>query len=279
MRKKFLILIILLIFFIVNFSPFFVVFAQTPTPTYAPFEDTNPENVNYPGLVDKLINNSGMKCGEIGQICCGREISPEVSNLTDSITGIVFAIFPAGFIAKSGLSIILNNALKTIVNPMVSKLFNWPSMFFHFEKRGYCVAGYPSNELNPDQCTCVSSKNLSAAKLCGVLTNNNEQNQCFNQCMKDGGGVWTGLGCFSSDLSTIIRDKVFGWGIGLAGMISLFCILYAAFQIQTSSGNAEKVKKAQELLTSCIMGLMLIIFSVFILKLIGVNILRLPGFK
>ena len=41
----------------------------------------------------------------------------------------------------------------------------------------------------------------------------------------------------------------------------------------------EKIKKAQDLLTSCIMGLMLIIFAVFILRLVGVNILRIPGFS
>jgi len=48
--------------------------------------------------------------------------------------------------------------------------------------------------------------------------------------------------------------------------------------MQSSQGNPEKLKKAQEMITSCIMGLMLIIFSVFILKLIGVNILKIPGF-
>jgi len=67
-------------------------------------------------------------------------------------------------------------------------------------------------------------------------------------------------------------------GIGLAGLIALLCIIYAAFMIQISSGNPERIKKAQELLTSCIMGLMLIIFSVFILRLIGVDILKIPGF-
>jgi len=289
MRKKFLILIILLFFFTVNFSSFFVVFAQTPTPTYVPFEDTNPDNftinpleLNQKGqnILDKAFNNynSRIKCGEIGQVCCGKEISPELNNITDTIAGGIFNILPGGFVIKAGLSFLFDSVGR-LINPMVSRVFNLPYDFFRFEKRGYCVAGYPSNELNLDQCTCVSSKNLSSARLCGVLTNNSEQNQCFNQCMKDGGGVWTALGCFSSDLSTIIRDKVFGWGIGLAGMVSLFCVLYAAFQIQTSAGNAEKVKKAQELLTSCIMGLMLIIFSVFILKLIGVDILKIPGFK
>jgi hypothetical protein len=92
-------------------------------------------------------------------------------------------------------------------------------------------------------------------------------------------GIWTSIGCISSDLKGFISQTLLSWGIGLAGIIALLCIIYSAFQMQTSQGNPEKIKKAQELLTSCIMGLMLIIFSIFILKLIGVNILKIPGFQ
>jgi hypothetical protein len=278
MGKNFLVIIILAFFFTLNFSSFFFVFAQTPTPTYAPFEDTNKEGTNYYEWLDRYINNSGMKCGEVGQICCGKEISPEIENFSDFISGSIFRLLPGSFFLEGALSF-LPSLFARIFNPIISRVSHLPSNFFHLEKRGYCVSGYPSNELDPERCTCVSSSNLSAAKLCGVLSSNSEQNQCFNKCMKDGQGVWTALGCVSSDLSTVIKEKVFGWGVGLAGIISLFCIIYAAFQIQTSSGNAEKVKKAQELLTSCIMGLMLIIFSVFILKLIGIDILKIPGFS
>jgi len=49
--------------------------------------------------------------------------------------------------------------------------------------------------------------------------------------------------------------------------------------MQSSQGNPEKLKKSQDMITSCIMGLMLIIFSIFILKLIGVDILKIPGFS
>jgi len=291
MRKKFLIFIfiVFLSFLInVNFFLFSPVFAQMqPTPTYTLFEDSNPDNPwdnplewrqRSSDMLYKKLFNSELKCGEVGQICCGKEVSPEIEKISDFISGSIFKLTLPGSVFGT-ISSFLPSLMGRIFNPIISTIFKLPSSFFHLEKRGYCVRGYPSNELNLDQCTCVSSLNLSAAKLCGVLSSNSEQNQCFNKCMKDGGGVWTALGCFSSDLSTVIKEKVFGWGVGLAGIISLFCIIYAAFQIQTSSGNAEKVKKAQELLTSCIMGLMLIIFSVFILRLIGVNILKIPGFR
>jgi hypothetical protein len=45
----------------------------------------------------------------------------------------------------------------------------------------------------------------------------------------------------------------------------------------SSSGDPERLKGGQELLTSAIAGLIMLIFSVFILRVIGVDILKLPG--
>jgi len=85
------------------------------------------------------------------------------------------------------------------------------------------------------------------------------------------------LGCVPINLANFISNYLLGRMIGLAGLLSLLCIIYSVFMMQTSQGSNEKLKKAQELLTSCILGLIFIIFSVFILKLIGVNILKIPG--
>jgi len=93
-----------------------------------------------------------------------------------------------------------------------------------------------------------------------------------------GNGMWTGMGCLPLDLNTLIGSFVLSTGIGIGGIFALLCIIYSAFMMQSSQGNPEKLKKAQEMITSCIMGLMLIIFSVLIMKIIGVNILRIPGF-
>ena len=142
-----------------------------------------------------------------------------------------------------------------------------------------CYLGEPDE--SSGICVCKqSAQPTPIAKLeeiCKKFTKDREMQHCIN-CAR-GGGLLTGIGCVPLTLSNFVSDYLLKIMIGLAGIISLFCIIYAAFQIQTSAGNAEKVKKAQELLTSCIMGLMLIIFSVFILKLIGVDILKIPGFK
>ena len=69
------------------------------------------------------------------------------------------------------------------------------------------------------------------------------------------------------------------WGLGVAGGISLLFILYSVFLITTSAGDPKKLQSGQEQLTSAIEGLLLIIFSVFLLQLIGVHILAIPGFS
>jgi len=102
--------------------------------------------------------------------------------------------------------------------------------------------------------------------------------KCFTP-KEDGGseGYWSALGCIKfSTWETFFQENIFPIALGAAGLIAFLCIIYSAIMIQTSAGNPEKIKKAQQSLTSCISGLIIIIFSVFILKLIGVDILRIP---
>ena len=153
-----------------------------------------------------------------------------------------------------------------------------------------CVSGEPriggqlTSDFSNPSCKCTDTKatnpNQAMIEMCSkYLTssiNVNELQGCFS-CANNN-GIWTGMGCLPLDLGTLIGSFVLTTGMGVGGGFALLCIIYAAFMMQSSQGNPEKLKKAQEMITSCIMGLMLIIFSVFIMKLIGVNILRIPGF-
>lgn len=90
--------------------------------------------------------------------------------------------------------------------------------------------------------------------------------------------VDTGIGTFSTDPAGFIRS-IFGVLLSLSGGIALLLIIASGYQLMTSQGNPEKVKEARERLTSAVVGLIFIIFSVTILQIIGVTILRIPGFK
>ena len=68
------------------------------------------------------------------------------------------------------------------------------------------------------------------------------------------------------------------WGIGVGGGIAFLMIVFAGFQIMASQGNPEKLKAGQELLSAAIGGLLLLIFSVFVLRFVGVTILQIPDF-
>ncbi len=68
------------------------------------------------------------------------------------------------------------------------------------------------------------------------------------------------------------------WAVGIGGGIAFLLILYGGFMIMTSSGNPERLKAGQELLTSAIGGIILLIFSVFLLKVIGIDILGLGSY-
>ena len=91
--------------------------------------------------------------------------------------------------------------------------------------------------------------------------------------------IYTAIGCIPVTGTSEFVAWILRWAIGIGGGIALLLIIVASFQIITSSGNPEKVQAGKELLTSAIAGLIMLIFSVFILKIIGVDILKLPGLK
>ena len=89
--------------------------------------------------------------------------------------------------------------------------------------------------------------------------------------------ISTGLGCISTSTSGF-STELFKFLAGIAGAISLVIMLIATIQIMTGGDNAEQVKKGKELFTGAITGLLFIIFSVTLLKIIAGDIIKLPGF-
>jgi hypothetical protein len=111
--------------------------------------------------------------------------------------------------------------------------------------------------------------------ICSIITDANQKTQCMN-CAKVP-GVWTAIGCIQTDPSMFF-SKLLTFGIGIAGGIAFLLILLGGFQILVSAGNPEQMSAGRELVSSAVAGLLLIVFSVFLLRLIGYDILRIPGF-
>lgn len=94
-----------------------------------------------------------------------------------------------------------------------------------------------------------------------------------------GKSINSAIGCIPIlDTKEAFLSFVLKWAVGIGGGIAFLLIIYAGFMIMTSAGNPERLKAGQELLTSAISGLILLIFSVVILKIIGVDILGLCKF-
>lgn len=217
---------------------------------------TNPSN-----LFKQLSNQT--QCGLIGQPCCKPVNIPSIR--------IGYINIPLVQTVVNPLIDFLNNTVLSITDAMIQNTSNILQKVYRNDQ--FCSEGIPSDKNNLDKCSCMPNATFKLAMLCSNISNGPEKTSCINCSAR---GVWTAIGCIDFNLSNFFRQTMFGLAIGFAGIFALLCIIYSSFMLVVSSGNPERIKKAQELLTSCIMGLILIIFSVFILRVIGIDILRIP---
>jgi hypothetical protein len=88
----------------------------------------------------------------------------------------------------------------------------------------------------------------------------------------------TAIGCVPTEPKAFVEGVLRVVSLA-AGGIALVLMILAALGMVTSEGNAEALKEAQERFYYAIIGLLVIIFSVLLLQVIGVDILGLPGFS
>jgi hypothetical protein len=140
-----------------------------------------------------------------------------------------------------------------------------------------CIEGLKKIDLL--ECHCVEDVRtikLLTPTCCNVVTNVD-----LPSCDPVGQlhiGIRTAFGCFPTNTSDL-TNWLLGKAIMFAGAAAFLLMIFGSFQIILSSGDPEKIKKGQEILTAAIAGLLLIIFSVFLLRLIGVTILAIPGWS
>ncbi len=85
------------------------------------------------------------------------------------------------------------------------------------------------------------------------------------------GNTYTAFGCIPSNFGAVVQI-ILTIAVGVGGFVALIMMMLGGYKLMTSQSD-EDIKKGQKTITNAILGLLLIIFSVTILKIIGVSIL------
>jgi hypothetical protein len=101
----------------------------------------------------------------------------------------------------------------------------------------------------------------------GVMLTSTDGTECVN----------TAIGCINVGSGTSLVETILRIATGLGGGLALALILYGVFIVTTSAGMPDKLKAGSEIITSAVIGLIFILLSVFLVNLIGINILGIPG--
>jgi hypothetical protein len=93
-----------------------------------------------------------------------------------------------------------------------------------------------------------------------------------------GDEISSAIGCIPLATTTAFASFWLRWSLGVGGGVSLLLVIYAGFLYMSSKGDPEKIQEAKGFITAALGGITVLIFSVFILELLGVRILQIPGF-
>lgn len=95
--------------------------------------------------------------------------------------------------------------------------------------------------------------------------------------LENGSGIMTAIGCIPTQPQKLVEGLLW-YGTLASGGVAFILMLLAAITMITAEGNPNTIKTAQERFYSAIIGLLIIIFSVLLMQVIGVDILGLQGF-
>lgn len=246
---------ILLSFYLI----FLFAFQFRPSYVYSETED-----------VQNITGNIG--CGLLYNQCCTepKSFKLKLPRIDIPVVGAALTIIelPVEFFINSVVGKMLYPVTSFVLNNIIGVDYSTDAF--------KCVEGKPIKSGNV--CTCLNENVNSFEKLCLNIEKPDEKAKCIS-CVGSANCYWSGIGSIYTDLPSFINKNLFGIALSLAGVLAFLCIIYSAFILQTSAGNPERIKKAKQYLTSCITGLVLIIFSILILRIIGVDILRIPELK
>ncbi|MFA6005520.1 MAG: pilin [Patescibacteria group bacterium] len=121
-----------------------------------------------------------------------------------------------------------------------------------------------------DMCDSIPAGTMCGTESC--------QRKCIDCTINVKGGIWTALGCLPTKIQDLV-SQLFTLFSGLLAGFIFICIMWNGMKVMLSRGSPDAFKKAQEAITSCIIGLLVLLFSVLFLKVVGVDILKIPGMQ
>lgn len=147
-----------------------------------------------------------------------------------------------------------------------------------------CKSGYePTTVIDKDGKIVKDSDGNNLCECRPRSTNNTDPNTNITPIIPPCGAVDdknakcpTALGAMDVSSPTKFVGFIFSFILGSLGGIALIMLLYSGFILMTSGGDKEKIQGARDTIISVITGLLFIIFSVAILRFIGVDVLGLP---
>lgn len=157
-----------------------------------------------------------------------------------------------------------------------SEVESFPHVLFAPVKRVGDGSPTPSPIPSPIFPPCVEGVTADNKKLPLDPNASEEEKKGFFKQIVKCTMVDSAIGSISTDPKGFIL-KLFQVLLGLSGGIALLLIIRSGYKYMTSQGNPETTKAAQEEMTSAIVGLLFLIFSLVILQIIGVDLLKIPG--
>lgn len=130
-----------------------------------------------------------------------------------------------------------------------------------------------SNNSNNCTCTCETvTVNTSLFNLSYDDPSRGTEIYC-----SDLKSINTAVGCIPYETNGFVvwlLPKLFG----LFGGIAFLLMVYGFILLATSSGDEKKLQGAKETITSAVVGLTVSLLALFVLRLIAIDILHIPGF-
>jgi len=147
------------------------------------------------------------------------------------------------------------------------------------------LAGSPNSCIEAVGLTCSNGKCVAVPgatpptreQAYGVPETSDATLGCPRDVNGDVTSINTAIGCIPVGNPNAFVAFILRWAVGMGGGIAFILIVVGSFQVMTSSGNPEKIQVGKELITAALAGLIMLIFSIFILKVIGIDILMIPG--